>query len=643
MNASQAHRGPDGSGIYEDPTAGIGLGHARLAILDLSDNASQPMVSADGRYVLVFNGEIYNYRELRRGIGGPVNRRRSSGDTDVLLEGLAKYGSEFIHRLNGMFAFALWDSRQQQLLLARDHLGIKPLYYAQPTPGTLLFASEIKALCAHPALRREPDFVALQQHLAFCHASGDRTMLKHVKRLPPASTLRWSNAEKRPSISRFWQPTFSTHPPENRDAAVEELRETTRQAVKRQLVSDVSVGSFLSGGLDSSLITALAAGERGPQFEAYTIGYPATENTLDQMAPDAPHARRLAQDLQLAFHEIEVGSGVTSTLPKLIHHLDEPLADPAAVTCYLISKLARSHGTKVLLSGQGADELFGGYPRYWAMQHYRQLDRLPNLAKQMIAQTSRVLPGAWSGRLGALARRGRRALVELAKPPGERFLALCTSTPAEEIRSVLSPALAAELDGASPAAQCQAWTRSSNLGAPDSFLARDLSVYLPNHNLLYTDKMGMAVGLEARVPLLDLELVELATRFPYEWKVGRKTLKVILRESARGCVPDDIIDRPKAGFGAPYRKWLRHDLGEMWHDLTSAATVLDRGWFEPEALAAARRRSQSGSMDLYMLQWAVLTTELWARQFIDQNPADVTKEQGRGTRAPYPQTASPAA
>jgi asparagine synthase (glutamine-hydrolysing) len=620
MNALQRHRGPDGEGVFQDAAEEVALGHVRLAILDLTDLAAQPMDSQDGRYVLVFNGEIYNFQELRTELAGLGHSFRSCGDTEVLLHGLQQFGPSYVKRLNGIFAFALWDRRKRELLLARDHLGVKPLYYTAAAPGTLLFASELKALCAYPGLPREPDFEVLQQHLAYCHASDERTAMKGISRLPPGAILSWSATTRQYSIQTYWRPDFHTAKSPDRGRAVEELRETIRDATRRQMVSDVPVGSFLSGGLDSSLITALAARKFGPAFEGYTITYPTSDNILDCFDDDAPHARNVAGQLGLKLREIEIRPDVTSLWPRLVYQLDEPLADPAAISCYLVCRLARDQGTKVLLSGQGADELFGGYPRYQLTAAMAPVNWTPRIVRSFVARSAALLPGAWQGQFGSGLRRVRRAAIALGDDADGRFLNYCASTPQAEISRVLTPQVRRELHGKSFKTTCVRHMKSRGLAGLDRFQERDLAIYLPNHNLLYTDKIGMAVGLEVRVPLLDLELVGKVLTYPPAWRLSRLTTKALLRDAARGILPDSIIDRRKAGFGAPYRKWLRYDLAEMWNDLMSEVSIRRRGWFDQAAVQAARTRSQAGSVDLYMLQWVLLTVELWARQFIDRCP-----------------------
>ena len=620
MNAAQGHRGPNGRGAFEDPAAAAALGHVRLAVLDLTELAAQPMQSPDGRYVLVFNGEIYNFVALRNALLKEGHRFSSSGDTEVLLRGLQHHGETFLGRLNGMFALALWDRRERALLLARDPLGVKPLYYAELGGGALLFASELKALCAHPAVRREPDFEALQEHLAYCHASDDRTALKGARRLPPGSLLRWHAAPRACRISRYWCPSFEGRPPPSRAEAREELKGLLEAATVRQMVSDVPVGVLLSGGLDSSLITAFARSRAGGGLRCFTISYPPEENVLDGHNLDAPYARRFARSLGLELEEIEIRPEVASLWPDLVYHLDEPIADPAAISAYLISRLAKQRGTSVLLSGQGGDEVFCGYPRYVAMRGTAWCDRIPRGIRRVLAAGARLLPGSREGAVGAGLRRARRVATALHEGPDERFLTYCASTAEAEITRVLSPDFVAALGGRRVKDAGLEHMRTEKLVGLQRLQERDLTVYLPNHNLLYTDKMSMAVGLEARVPFLDLELVAAALRYPFDWKLAGATTKALLREAARGVVPDEIIRRPKGGFGAPYRKWLRYDLAEMWEDLMNEAAVRRRGWFNHAALREARERSQAGKVDLYMLQWAVLTLELWARRFIDRDP-----------------------
>lgn len=614
MNQAMAHRGPDGSGQFEDPEGRVALGHVRLSILDLSTNASQPMKSKDDRFVIAFNGEIYNFKELRKHLQRDYEFR-STGDTEVLLRGIQVEGISFVEKLNGMFAFAIWDTLKKELFLARDHLGIKPLYIADLPDNGIAFASEMKSLLACPGVDRSPDFIAIQQHLAFCHTSGTRTALEGIKRLPPGSVLRWTQASGS-RITAYWRPDFTPHTSTNYEECVEELQNAVEAATKRQMVSDVPVGSFLSGGLDSSLLTAIAA-KQNSNIECFTVSVDGADNKLDQVDPDLPYAKRLARDLGLELHDIRMTSNVAELWPKMVYHLDEPLVDPAVFSCYRICQAAQEAGLKVLLSGQGADELFGGYPRYWLMNYWRSVARIPGFGKKLIAKAGALLPGSLAGKTGANLRRIRRVLIAANMSPDRQFLEHSVSTSDDDIRNIFSADVASQLSEEGPADECLRLIAGSQWSGVPSYYERDLTTYLPNHNLLYTDKIGMATGIEARVPLIDIELARLATSYPDEWKVQGRTTKRILRDASKSLVPSEIIHRKKAGFGGPYRGWLRNDLAEMWNDLTCESSVNSRGWFDHKALMKARELSQTGKVDLYMLQMAVLTIELWARQFVD--------------------------
>jgi len=619
MNAAQRHRGPDAEGVFEDKEGLCQLAHVRLSILDLSSAANQPMQSDDGRYTLVYNGEIYNFRELRSELESRGWRFRSTGDTEVLLKGLIQFGEAFVERLNGMFAFAMWDNVSRELLIARDQLGIKPLYYCSPRPGTLLFSSEIKPMLGYPSFEALPEPVALFQHLVFCYALSERTAFKGLFRLQPGYLARWRSDDRVLRTTRYWSPPsqdFEGTPEE----AVVILKYTLKAAVERQMIADVPVGMFLSGGLDSSYLTALAKARAREGFKCFTIEWPAADNRLDAMDPDLPHATAFAKRLGLDLHVTTLHHSVTDLCSQLVWHLDEPLVDPAAISAYLICREARASGTPVLLSGQGADELFCGYPRYRVMKAREYLNIFPSMFRMLAARGSTLLPGTIEGSIGAAVRRIKRALIGLEKDPMGHFLNMSAPTPLEAAVSVLSPDFLATVDTGSIIGERDPRYESLGHDGFAGFRWRDLSVYLPNHNLLYTDKMSMAMSIETRVPYLDTELVNTTLRLPAHWMVGSMRTKNLLRTCAKGTVPDSIIHRAKAGLGAPYRKWLRYDLEEMWGDLLSRESVERRGWFSYDGLQAARARSQEGRDDLYMLQWAALTMELWARNFLDYEP-----------------------
>ena len=413
----------------------------------------------------------------------------------------------------------------------------------------------------------------------------------------------------------FWKARFDATRESSLGDDAAELRGLVKEAVSRQMVSDVPVGAFLSGGIDSSVIVSEAALDRG--FPTFTISYDRGENKIDQMVEDQPYAKTIADLVGAEHTEIQVDAEISKLLPELIWHMDEPIADPAIITCYLISKCASEQNTIVLLSGQGADELFAGYPRYQAMNAMHALTKMPAALKNFSAKFAEKLPGGMPGFSGVWLRRIRRVLREINRSPVDQFLNYCQATPNGEISRILSDDFRAAVGEIDPARQCREGIEAGEAKGLNGYLNRDFSVYLPNHNLLYTDKMGMATGIEARVPLIDNELIDFANRLSDASKIRGSRTKVALKEASRGMIPDEIIDRPKAGFGAPFRKWLKHDLEELWNDTFSRDSVARRGWFNYDRLQAVREDSKSGRSDLYMLQWAALTAEIWAQKFID--------------------------
>ncbi|MDW8002916.1 MAG: asparagine synthase (glutamine-hydrolyzing) [Deltaproteobacteria bacterium] len=619
MNALQAHRGPDGRGVFEDKDDKVALGSVRLKVIDLSDRANQPMHSLDQRLVIVFNGEIYNFRELRRDLETKGYVFRTQSDTEVLLNGLIEYREEFIRKLNGIFAFAFWDRKTKRLLLARDPIGVKPLYYCEPKKGQLLFASEIKAFLGYRGFMREINFEALQEHLARCHASGNHTLFKGVFRLPPGSYLLWESKTETFRIIKYWEPPLEWIDARDYTTSVEDLKGKIIAAIKRQMVSDVPIGAFLSGGLDSTLITILASKLEENEFYCYTISYPQSENILDQFVDDTPYALSVSQLIKKTHVFINIKPSVADLFPAVIWHLDEPIADPAVFAAYLISEFARRNGTIVLLSGQGADELFGGYPRYVAMNFYSLFKIMPRPIRVTISWIGNWLPGSYEGKWGAYLRRLKKVLAEVSHFPFRAFMSYSSPTSDEHIKLVLNKDVYEMLKGRDSAAF--SYRLMENLGLCDgnAYLYRDLVDYLPNHNLLYMDKMSMAWGVEVRVPLIDIEIVETVTKMPYSWKVKGTKMKRILSDVAKDIVPEKIIKRKKTGFGAPYRKWLKYDLEKFWQDIMAEDAVRKRGWFDPKGVKTIRELSQKGKVDLYMLQWALLTCEVWARVFLDSD------------------------
>lgn len=607
-----AHRGPDDCGMFEDAAAHIGLGHVRLSIVDLSPLGHQPMTSADGAVVIVFNGEIYNFRELRVELEARGVSFRGHSDTEVLLNLYLAEGEAMLPRLNGIFAFAVWDSRKRALLLARDALGVKPLYYAA-LGGRFAFASEIKAILKLLPEVRELDIAALHRYISYLWCPGEGTPLKAVRKLLPGEAL-WV---REGAIERRWAwyqlPAFHGISGDlDEKTALAGTVHHLRQAVQRQMVADVPVGAFLSGGLDSSAIVAFAR-ELNPDIHCFTIEM--TDGQDDGMTDDLPYARNVAQYLGVPLEVVAIDSSrMAADIERMVAQLDEPLADPAPLNVLYISELARSQGIKVLLSGAGGDDLFTGYRRHRAVQAERYWDWLPHGVRSGMARMTAGLDQrrAWSRRLGKLfsgaTLEGDTRLVDYFRWIRETDL-LALYTP--ETRRALGDELASVpmLDFLYPL--------PSSVAPLDRMLALEQRFFLSDHNLTYTDKMSMAAGVEVRVPFLDLDLVDFAAHIPARLKQRGSEGKWVLKKSMEPFLPHEVIYRPKSGFGAPLRRWMRHDLRELLGDLLSVDSLSRRGLFEPAAVQRLISDNDSGKTDASYILLSLLNIEIWCRTYLD--------------------------
>lgn len=609
---SIAHRGPDNSGVYSDAEQRVGLVHRRLSIIDLSEAGAQPMSSPDGSLVLVFNGEIYNYRELREPLVAQGVRFRGHSDTEVLLHLYAREGQQMLERLNGIFALALWDLRDRSLLLVRDALGVKPLYYAESARG-VAFASEIKALLRIAPELRELDPVALSRYLTFLWCPGRRTPLEHVKKVLPGEALsvRDGRVERRWTWYRHPFLRGDREPVESRDA-ISGTTEHVRRAVHRQLVSDVPVGAFLSGGLDSSAVVAFAR-EQAPDIQCFTIDVPNNEG--EGFAEDLPYARRVAAHLGVALHVITVeADSMVSDLEDMIWHLDEPLADPAPLNVLYISQLARRHGMKVLLSGAGGDDVFSGYRRHAAIAFDALWDVVPRPLRVGLHTASTRLD-----RRRPTARRLEKLLSGARYAGPARLTNYFRWLVPEELGLLLASdvrdsARIGEVDAPMVDLLARLPAGTSRL---NQMLALEQAFFLPDHNLTYTDKMSMAVGVEVRVPFLDLELVDFAARLPDRFKQRARTGKWVLKKAMEPYLPRDVIYRPKTGFGAPLRRWIRGELRPLLTDVLSRESLTRRGLFDPGAVHQLIARNQDGHVDAAYTLFSLMAIEIWCRRFID--------------------------
>ncbi|HKV40206.1 MAG TPA: asparagine synthase (glutamine-hydrolyzing) [Blastocatellia bacterium] len=614
-----AHRGPDDEGSYITSTSSgvvVGLGHRRLSIIDVSPAGHEPISDFTGRIWLTFNGEIYNFRQLRTELESLGHRFRTGTDAEVIIYGYMEWGYQCLRRFNGMFAFAIWDSRNESLFIARDRLGIKPVYYSD-TPSGFAFASEIKAFLAIPGFERAVDPGALDQFMTFLWVPDPKTVFKGVFKLPPAHYLVWSNG--RTETHEYWDLQF------DEDASISEaewtgrLRESVANSVRAQMVSDVPLGAFLSGGLDSSSVVALMSGSSGPterpgRVTTYSFGFRPEDLRYDIIGDDLKYARVVGKQFNTDYHESYLDPKVADLLPMLVYHLDEPVADPAIITSYLICRTARERLT-VLLSGMGGDELFGGYPRHLAVQLAELYNLIPSRISRPLVGS---LQGSKPGRFTAIRRNLKKLGRSAALPERERYLGFGTYFSASDKQELYSAGFAAETAGMDPYVMHRKYfDRVAGQTFLNQMLYVDIKTYLPCLNLTYTDKTSMAASTEVRVPLLDHELVELSGRIPSALKLRRRTGKYILKQAAESWLPRDIIHRKKAGFSAPIRAWLVRDLKDAVEDLLSESSIRSRGYFEYPAVRKLIDDNLSGREDNSLKVFQLLTLELWHRAFID--------------------------
>jgi asparagine synthase (glutamine-hydrolysing) len=557
MVRSLAHRGPDGEGVRRFAPSGgapkAALGHRRLSIIDPTERGAQPMSYAGGRYWITYNGELYNFRELRAELERDGFAFASDCDTEVLLAMYARDGEAMLARLNGIYAFAIWDAHAGRLFLARDRLGVKPLYYAQ-RGDLLVFGSEIKALL--PALPRPRlNETAVADFLTFLWVPDPDTLHEGISKLPAGHCATFEAGRLR--IRQYWDMRFDVdatrHPDEWRD----DVRRTVGEAIRRQMVSDVPIGSFLSGGIDSSAIVAEMSAVTEGRVPTYTIGFSAADLDAEIIPDDVKYARQVAEVFGTDYNERTLEPSVVDLLPRLMWHLDEPIADPAAITTFLICSAAREKMT-VILSGMGGDEVFAGYPRHVAAKLGRIGDVVPQ--RMRAAGAALVDRRMTMGRPGRL-RAPRRNLMKLARgfssTPEWRYLTYCSYYRPDELPQVFSSDLRSALRGHDPFRHHLAYfDRVRDEHWLNQLLYVDMKTFLPCLNLAYTDRMSMATGVEVRVPLLDDEVVDLSARIPPGLKLHRMTRKHVFKRSQQGILPEEVIWRPKAGFGAPLRSWI---------------------------------------------------------------------------------------
>lgn len=595
------HRGPDDEGIRVEP--GVGLGMRRLSIIDLS-TGNQPIHNEDRTIWVVFNGEIYNYRELRAELEGAGHRFYTSSDTETIVHAYEQWGEAAFRRLRGMFGIAIWDQRQRTLWLARDRAGIKPLHYVE-TAGRLYFGSEVKSLMAAGAVDREIDLEALDHYLSFLYAPRNRSMFKGVRKLPPGHWLRWKNG--RMEVRQFWQiPSEETFRGSDREAA-DALYDVLAGAVRSHMVSDVPLGAFLSGGIDSSLVVGLMAEASNRPVKTFSIGF--DEPQFDELEP----ARTVAAHFGTDHHEFVVRPDGLSILDRLIDHFDEPFADSSAIPTWYVSEIARRHVT-VVLSGDGGDELFGGYDRYLPHPRVERFDRLPLPGKRRVAEA--VWPLLPHGT------RGKNFLRHVARDDGGRYLDSIAFFQPDEKEALYTPEVRTALRGAAgERALSRHFSRFAALPLHSRMMRFDFETYLPEDVLTKVDRMSMAHSIESRVPLLDNMVIDFAATLPSSLKIRNGRRKHILKEAAARLLPATVLNRRKQGFGIPIGVWFRGGLADVFSDVLASPRTRQRGYFQPGFVDRIVGEHLAGKRDHTLRLWQLLVFELWHRAYLDNSGA----------------------
>jgi len=613
MGRLTVHRGPDDEGIHVDGPCAIGM--RRLSIIDLA-GGHQPLSDHTGTLWLVCNGEIYNFRELRRDLEARGHRFKSGSDSETLIHLYAEYGDEFVRHVNGMYAFVLWDARRRRLLIGRDRLGIKPIY-VRDDGHRLLFASEAKAILALPGVETALDPAALQSYLQLGYVPAPQSMFRGIEKVPPASVLVVENGRR--TTRRYWNVPAAVDRTVAEGEWIERIRARLEESVRMQMVSDVPIGAFLSGGIDSSCVVGFMARHSNRPVKTYSIGFEG--GAAESFYNELPFARKIAARFGTDHHEILVRPDVVALLPQLLWHMDEPVADSAFITTYLVSEFAHRDVT-VILSGVGGDELFGGYRRYLG-DHYRtHFQRLPGWVRRAATSVGGKLPSDRHSRVLNALRLARSFLASADLPFEERYRSYVEVFPAED---------AARLSRANGVARTDLLAAAMRGATSDDSLNRmlvvDAETQLPDDLLLLTDKMSMAVSLECRVPLLDHELVELAAAMPQEIKIRGGRLKHAMKAALEGLLPPDTLGRSKRGFGTPFGAWLKGDLAPVLRQVFSPASVGARGLLRHEAVAQLMADHQANRVDGTDRLLALLNLEIWARIFLDhRSPADVADE-----------------
>lgn len=611
MSKVLAHRGPDGQGTYFDEKSMVGLSHRRLAVIDLSDAASQPMIEPSTGAVLVFNGEIYNFQSIRERLVKEGAVFRSTSDTEVLLKLLVLKGTRAVDQVNGIFSFAFWEPATKKLTLSRDGFGVKPLYYAT-TPKGIIFSSEIKALISCNEVEKTIDTVAVANYCTYLWSPGKRTILSSVQKLEPGQTIEIVDGKLATSYSHSMLPVPNKSTYVDEDTAIKGVRRHVMEGVEAQLVSDVPLGGFLSGGVDSSVIMSCAKQLTDKQLTCFTIDNGNT-NRQDGMVDDLPFAKLMADHLGYGLEIVKTSPNFINEIEEFVYHLDEPHADPAALNTYLIAKSAQEKGIKVLLSGTGGDDVFSGYRRHVAVNYQQFTKRLPRLLRKLLVIVARRIPENYT-----ILRRTKK-LLRYADMDGNMRLVsyLFWSDPA-----LMAPLVNSNLVSKDMVAELvepllnlleESFDNADDLS---KMLALDQRFFLSDHNLTYTDKMSMACGVETRVPFLDLELVNFASKISPSTKQKGLEGKWVLKKAFERDLPSIIMRRPKTGFGSPLRQWMKGPMSEYLNSHLSYEKLVARGIFNAKEVRQLIDKDRAQLVDGAYSIFAVLMVEKWCQVFL---------------------------
>jgi len=602
-----SHRGPDNQDYVQGKN--YFLGHTRLSIQDTSELANQPMFSKDNKCVLIFNGEIYNHKELRQEYLNNISFI-SSGDTETLLYGLMNYGTDFINKLNGIFAFSFFNINTGDLIISKDHFGVKPLYY-HLNDHEIYFSSELKAICSFKKGDLSIDNSALKNYINFLWSPGEKTPLNEFKKLLPGSFIKGNISDiKNLKTHKYYTIPFDGKYLTNfsEEDLILKLEKQLLKAVDRQMLSDVPLGFFLSGGLDSSILVAMARKlNPNQEINCYTIKSDNKEGFTD----DLFYAKKVAKDLNVNLKIVEAKSDILEYFDKIIYHLDEPQADPAPINVYNICKQARNDGIKVLIGGAAGDDLFSGYRRHQALNFESYIDKTPKILRKFIKKIFKNF-----NIKNSFFRRANKLLANIEKDKEERMMGYFSWINDEILKNLFVEANNYDCNSYFKKLNNFIKNEKSDL---NKMLFWELNTFLTDHNLNYTDKLSMATGVEVRVPFLDTELVDFSTKIPPELKLKGKETKYILKKVAEKYLPKEVIYRPKTGFGAPIREWILNDMDFLIKDYLSKESINSRGIFDHKKISTLMEENKKGIIDASYPIWSLLSIESWMRQFYDLN------------------------